>query len=78
MTLAELKPNRKAIISRLPEDLDLAALLLEQGFVPDSEISLAHKAPFNGPMAFRIHNTKMSIAQKVADQIKVVHCECQV
>ncbi|WDD98513.1 FeoA family protein [Thalassomonas actiniarum] len=74
MTLAELKPNQKAVISRLPEDLDLAALLLEQGFVPDSEISLAHKAPFNGPMAFRIHNTKISIGQKIAGQIKVEHC----
>lgn len=74
MTLAELKPNQKAIIARLPEDLDLAALLLEQGFVPDSEISLAHKAPFNGPMAFRIHNTKISIGRKIADQIKVEHC----
>jgi len=74
MTLAELKPNQKAVISRLPEDLDLAALLLEQGFVPDSEISLAHKAPFNGPMAFRIQNTKISIGQKIAGQIKVEHC----
>ena len=74
MTLAELKPNQKAIISRLPEDLDLATLLLEQGFVPDSEISLAHKAPFSGPLAFRIQNAKISIGQKIADQIKVEHC----
>ena len=71
MTLAELKPNQSAVISRLPEDLELAAQLLEQGFVPKSEISLAHKAPFKGPMAFRLHNTKISIGQKIADQITV-------
>lgn len=71
MTLVDLKPDQKAKITRLPDDLELAAQLLEQGFVPKSEISLAHKAPFNGPMAFRLHNTKISIGQQIAGLIKV-------
>ena len=72
MTLADLKRNQKATITHLPADIDLAAQLLEQGFVPRSEISLAHKAPWNGPMAFRLHNTKMTIQPHVAQQIEVV------
>ncbi len=72
MTLADLARNQKAIISQLPSDYDLAAQLLEQGFVPQIEISLAHKAPWNGPMAFRLHNTKVTIQPKIAEQITVV------
>ena len=52
MTLSELTVNQSARISYLPTDFDLSAQLIEQGFALKSEISLAHKAPFNGPIAF--------------------------
>lgn len=73
MTLVDLVKNQKAKITELPADAQLAAHLLEQGFVPQSEISLAHKAPWNGPLAFHLHNTKMTIQQQVAQQIKVAY-----
>lgn len=72
MTLADLARNQKAHISVLPNDSDLAARLLEQGFALRTEISLAHKAPWNGPLAFRLHNTKVTIQPKVAEQITVI------
>jgi len=71
MTLTDLPKNKRAKILALPEDKHLAAQLLEQGFAVRTEISLAHKAPFNGPIAFRLHNTKISLARAVAQQIKV-------
>ncbi|NQZ80538.1 MAG: ferrous iron transport protein A [Colwellia sp.] len=71
MTLVDLKRNQKATIIELPKDEALAAQLLEQGFVPKSEISLAHIAPWNGPMAFRLDNTKITLGQQVAKQIKI-------
>jgi len=71
MTLAELPLNKPAKISMLPKDNVIAAQLIEQGFTLRTHISLAHKAPFNGPMAFRIHNTKISIQRTVAAQIGV-------
>jgi ferrous iron transport protein A len=71
MTLVDLKRNQKAMIVELPKDDVLAAHLLEQGFVPKSEISLAHVAPWNGPMAFRLDNTKITLGQQVAKQIKI-------
>ncbi|WP_082305868.1 MULTISPECIES: FeoA family protein [unclassified Pseudoalteromonas] len=49
----------------------LATQLLEQGFIPNCEISLAHKAPLNGPLAFRLNNTKMIVQQHLAKQIIV-------
>ncbi|MFQ3289048.1 MAG: ferrous iron transport protein A [Alteromonadaceae bacterium] len=72
MTLADLTRNQKAHISVLPNDLELASRLLEQGFAVRTEISLAHKAPWNGPLAFRLHNTKVTIQPKIAQQITVI------
>jgi ferrous iron transport protein A len=71
MTLAELPLNKEAQISALPKNEAIAAQLIEQGFTLRSYVSLAHKAPFNGPMAFRLHNTKISIQRVIAEQISV-------
>ena len=71
MTLADLPLNTPAKISTLPKDDDIAAQLLAQGFSLRTHVSLAHKAPFNGPMAFRLHNTKISIQRNIAAQIGV-------
>ncbi len=71
MTLADLPLNKPAKISSLPKDYVIAAQLIEQGFTLRAHVSLAHKAPFNGPMAFRLHNTKISIQRAVAEQIGV-------
>ncbi len=71
MTLADLTINQKAHISMLPTDYDLAAQLLEQGFVPNAEIFLANKAPFNGLMAVKLNNFKVTVQSNIAKQIKV-------
>ncbi|MEI6893444.1 MAG: FeoA family protein [Colwellia sp.] len=71
MTLSELPLNKLAKISALPKDDAIAAQLIQQGFILSSHISLAHKAPFNGPMAFRLHNTKICIQRAIAEQIGV-------
>lgn len=71
MTLSKLKKHQRAAIKKLPVDLSVSGRLLEQGFLPQSEISLAHKAPFNGPMAFYLQGSKISIQQHVAEQIHI-------
>jgi len=71
MTLADIAKNQVVKISALPKDEALSAQLLEQGFTLRTEISLAHKAPFNGPLAYRLHNTKISIQRSIAAQIQV-------
>jgi len=71
MTLVDLPKNQTFKISALPLDELLAAQLLEQGFSLRTEVALAHKAPFNGPLAFKLHNTKISIQRSVAQQIEV-------
>lgn len=71
MTLVDIDKNQVVKISALPLDESLSAQLLEQGFSLRTEIALAHKAPFNGPIAFKLHNTKISIQRAVAEQIQV-------
>lgn len=71
MTLQQLTLAQKAKISRLPINVELSAKLLEQGFSLSSEIALAHKAPFNGPLAFYLHGTKVCLPSDVAKQIGV-------
>ena len=71
MTLSKLKRAQKARITQLPSDFFLSGKLIEQGFVPNSEVYLAHKAPFNGPMAFYLHGTKVCIQQNIAALIQI-------
>ena len=71
MTLIDLPLNKPAKITALPQDQAIAAQLVEQGFSLRAHVSLAHKAPFNGPVAIRLHNTKISIQRAVAQQIGV-------
>jgi ferrous iron transport protein A len=71
MTLSELDRTQQAIIRKLPDNFDLTAKLIEQGFALKTEISLAHKSPFNGPLAFHLHGTKICLAPQVAQQIGI-------
>ncbi len=73
MTLVDLSRNQIAKISALPLDETLTAQLLEQGFSLRTEVALVHKAPFNGPLAFKLHNTKISIQRSIAEQIQVAY-----
>lgn len=71
MTLSQLTRNQRAVIRTLPDNFDLTAKLMEQGFALKTEISLAHKAPFNGPIAFNLHGTKICLSPSVAQQIGI-------
>lgn len=71
MTLSELPINKQARICFLPDNFTLSAQLIEQGFALKTNISLAHKAPFNGPLAFYLHGTKMCLPRDIANQIKI-------
>ncbi|MDT0603719.1 FeoA family protein [Thalassotalea castellviae] len=71
MTLSQLARTQRAVIRKLPENFDLTTKLIEQGFALKTEVTLAHKAPFNGPIAFNLHGTKICIAPSVAQQIGI-------
>jgi ferrous iron transport protein A len=69
MTLLELPKGKTFKISSLPSNKAISEQLIAQGFTLQTKISLVHKAPFNGPVAFRLHNTKFSLQRSIAKQI---------
>ena len=71
MTLNKLIKKQTAKILQLPHDALIASKLLEQGVAPDLTLTLSHKAPFNGPLAFQFDGVTVSIPTRVAEQIKV-------
>ncbi len=71
VTLTKLSRKQKAKIIQLPQDLTLTTKLMEQGIVPELIVTLSHKAPFNGPLAFNFDGIKVSLQRSVAEQIKV-------
>jgi len=71
MTLANLKPKQKALIVSLPNDHALCSRLLEQGFIPNSDIHMAHKSWFNGLLAIQLAETKVAISKTIAGQIEI-------
>jgi len=72
MNLTELTINQVGYISVLPDDLELTRLLMEQGFNLHTKIVLSNRGPFGGPLAFKLHNTKLVLTKKIAKQIRVV------
>ncbi|MGB0938588.1 MAG: FeoA family protein [Colwellia sp.] len=73
MTLLDLPKGKVFKISSLPANEGLCEQLVQQGFALQTKVSLAHKAPFNGPVAFRLHNTKICLQRSVAEQIFADH-----
>ena len=71
MTLAELNLNQSAQIAKIPSEPHLFSKLLEHGILPQTKIVLAHKAPFNGPIAIGLHGTKITVPKRLAQQILV-------
>ncbi len=71
MTLSSLQKKQRARITSLPQDLVLSSRLMEQGFVPNVEVEMAHRSLFKGPVAFYLHGTKISIQHTLAAQINV-------
>jgi len=69
--LSNLPKNKRARIVSLPKEFSLASRLMEQGFVPNVEVKMAHIAPFKGPVALYLHGTKISLGQAIAKQIHI-------
>jgi len=71
MTLDDVCINQIVKIKTLPTDYYTSSKLLEEGFTFNTELSVAHKAPFGGNIVIRIHNTKLCIPRSIAKQIEV-------
>ena len=70
-TLSSLSPGETAVIQTFNADLNLQSRLVEMGILPGVEIRLIKKAPFQGPIEFKIRGYEVSLRYGDAEQILV-------
>ena len=70
-TLRSLSPGETAVIQTFNNDLNLQSRLVEMGILPGAEIRLIKKAPFKGPIEFKIRGYEVSIRYRDAEQVLV-------
>ena len=70
-TLPSLSPGEIAVIQTFDADLNLQSRLVEMGILPGVEIRLIKKAPFHGPIEFKIRGYEVSLRYGDAQQVLV-------
>ena len=70
-TLLSLSPGETAVIQTFNNDLNLQSRLVEMGILPGVEIRLIKKAPFKGPIEFKIRSYEVSLRYGDAEQVLV-------
>lgn len=72
MLLSQMRiKESKKIKSILEKDSAHARRLCEMGFLPGTKITIAHKAPFNSPIAVRLRGYEIIIGIYDAELIEV-------
>ena len=70
-TLPSLSPGETAVIQTFNTDLNLQSRLVEMGILHGVEIRLIKKAPFKGPIEFKIRGYEVSLRYRDAEQVLV-------
>jgi ferrous iron transport protein A len=74
ISLAELTPNKKAIIDSI-EDESINIKLMEMGFITGEPVLLEIVAPLGDPLSIMIGSTNLSIRKSEAEKIFVTCSE---
>ena len=70
-TLPSLFPGETAVIQTFNTGLNLQSRLVEMGILHGVEIRLIKKAPFKGPIEFKIRSYEVSLRYGDAEQVLV-------
>ena len=65
MRLADLTPGASATVTAISGASRIASRLMEMGFVPGAAVQMLRRAPFGGPIQYRVHS--VSISMRVAE-----------
>ena len=63
MRLADLTLGASAVVTAVSGDSRIASRLMEMGFVPGAAVQVLRRAPFGGPIQYRVHGVSMRIAE---------------
>lgn len=71
MPLASLDPGDCAVVDRVTATSGMAIRLMELGFVPGAVVQVIRRAPFGGPVQYRIQGVSLSMRPADASAIQV-------
>ena len=71
LRLADLTPGTSAIVSAISGASRIATRLMEMGFVPGTMVEVLRRAPFGGPVQYRVHGTSISMRSTEAACVSV-------
>ena len=71
LQLADLRPGTSAIVTAICGASRIASRLMEMGFVPGAVVEVLRRAPFGGPMQYRVHGVSISMRPSAADCVFV-------
>jgi ferrous iron transport protein A len=69
--LVDLVPGSTAIISSVNGAGRVAIRLMEMGFVPGALVEVLRRAPFGGPVQYRVHGVSVSMRASEAGCVNV-------
>jgi ferrous iron transport protein A len=69
-TAASLQHGEISVIERI-EESPYSINFLEIGLLPGKQITMIHKAPFGGPIAFLVDGHMMALRQTEAELIRI-------
>ena len=70
-SLNNLLPGETAVVDHFNAELPLQSRLVEMGILPGVELRLVKRAPFKGPLEFKIRGYYILLRWKDASQILV-------
>jgi len=70
-TLNSLLPGETAIVDKFTAGIPLQSRLVEMGILPGVELRMVKRAPFNGPLEFKIRGYYILLRWKDASKILV-------
>jgi ferrous iron transport protein A len=69
--LADLRPGSSAIVTAVCGASRIASRLMEMGFVPGAVVDVLRRAPFGGPVQYRVHGVSVSMRATEASCVSV-------
>ena len=73
MRLADLTPGASGIVTAISGASRVASRLMEMGFVPGAAVQVLRRAPFGGPIQYRVHSVSISMRVAEASCISVTN-----
>lgn len=71
LRLADLHPGSSAIVTAISGASRIACRLMEMGFVPGAVVEVLRRAPFGGPVQYRVFGVSISMRPAEAACVSV-------